>query len=233
MLERRGSTAIKAQALSEGSFGETPALLHAHRNSACREDLVFCREDGTSLDRWHVQKEFRKITKTATVSGCSAMAGGWWSSVYHQPRPRSASRRSGFITTKSSSPGRWLSFAASARPGGGYRTAAASPACWPRSGTSRSDQHFVSVLVTLSWSPILVSSPISVSRPLRRRYRGRTAHLGSKPRSVLVPGPAGGLGRGPGCDLVAFGERPGRLDARAGGRRPGRPAVMIAPAGPV
>lgn len=78
-----------------------------------------------------------------TASGCSAMAAGWWSSVCRQPRPRSASRRSGFITTKSSSPGRWLSCAASARPDGGYRTAAASPACWPRSGTSRSDQHFI------------------------------------------------------------------------------------------
>ena len=73
----------------------------------------------------------------------TAMAGGWWSSVCRQPRPRSASRRSGYITTKSSSPGRWLSCAASARPGGGYRTAAACPACWPRSGTSRSDQHFI------------------------------------------------------------------------------------------
>ena len=78
-----------------------------------------------------------------TASGCSAMAGGWWSSVCRQPRPRSASRRSGFIAAKSSSPGRWLSCAASARPDGGYRTAAASPACWPRSGTSRSDQHFI------------------------------------------------------------------------------------------
>lgn len=78
-----------------------------------------------------------------TASGCSAMAGGRWSSGCRQPRPRSASRRSGFITTKSSSPGRWLSCAASARPDGGYRTAAASPACWPRSGTSRSDQHFI------------------------------------------------------------------------------------------
>lgn len=74
-----------------------------------------------------------------TASGCSAMAGGWWSAVCRQPRPRSASRRSGFIATKSSSPGRWLSCAASARPDGGYRTAAASPACWPRSGTSRCD----------------------------------------------------------------------------------------------
>jgi hypothetical protein len=30
---------------------------------------VFCREDGTSLDRWHVQKEFRKITKAAGSAG--------------------------------------------------------------------------------------------------------------------------------------------------------------------
>jgi len=36
----------------------------------------------------------------------------------------------------------------------------------------------------------------------------------SPTRSVLIaPGPGGGLGRGPGCDLVAFGERPDRLDA--------------------
>jgi integrase len=30
-------------------------------------DLVFCREDGTPLDRWHVRKEFAKITKTARL----------------------------------------------------------------------------------------------------------------------------------------------------------------------
>jgi integrase len=28
-------------------------------------DLVFCREDGTPLDRWHVRKQFAKITKAA------------------------------------------------------------------------------------------------------------------------------------------------------------------------
>ncbi len=28
-------------------------------------DLVFCREDGTPLDRWHVRREFSKITKAA------------------------------------------------------------------------------------------------------------------------------------------------------------------------
>jgi integrase len=28
-------------------------------------DLVFCREDGTPLDRWQVRREFRKITQTA------------------------------------------------------------------------------------------------------------------------------------------------------------------------
>jgi hypothetical protein len=30
-------------------------------------DLVFCREDGTLLDRWHVRKEFQKITKAARL----------------------------------------------------------------------------------------------------------------------------------------------------------------------
>ena len=79
-----------------------------------------------------------------------------------------------------------------------------------------------------------VPSPISVSRPLRRRSRCRTARLGSKPGSVLIaPQPGGGLGRGPGRDLVAFGERPDRLGARAGGRRPGRPRAHDRPAGAV
>jgi hypothetical protein len=102
------------------------------------------------------------------------------------------------LTTKSPSPGRWLSCAASGRPDGGYRTAAASPACWPRSGTSRSDQHFITCSSHFPGRQY-VPSPISVSRPLRRRYRCRTARLGSKPRSVLIaPEPGGGLGRGPG-----------------------------------
>ena len=30
-------------------------------------DLVFCREDGTALDRWHVRKEFQKIAKAARL----------------------------------------------------------------------------------------------------------------------------------------------------------------------
>jgi integrase len=30
-------------------------------------DLVFCREDGTPLDRWQVRKEFQKITKAAQL----------------------------------------------------------------------------------------------------------------------------------------------------------------------
>ncbi|MGO9779911.1 MAG: site-specific integrase [Streptosporangiaceae bacterium] len=30
-------------------------------------DLVFCREDGTPLDRWHVRKEFQKITRAARL----------------------------------------------------------------------------------------------------------------------------------------------------------------------
>ena len=32
-------------------------------------DLVFCRQDGTPLDRWHVRKEFQKITKAARLGG--------------------------------------------------------------------------------------------------------------------------------------------------------------------
>ena len=32
-------------------------------------DLVFCREDGTPLDRWHVRKEFQKITRAAQLGG--------------------------------------------------------------------------------------------------------------------------------------------------------------------
>jgi hypothetical protein len=31
--------------------------------------LVFCREDGTPLDRWHVRKEFQKITRAARLGG--------------------------------------------------------------------------------------------------------------------------------------------------------------------
>ena len=31
--------------------------------------LVFCREDGTPLDRWHVRKEFQKITQAARFGG--------------------------------------------------------------------------------------------------------------------------------------------------------------------
>jgi hypothetical protein len=31
--------------------------------------LVFCREDGTPLDRWHVRKEFGEITKAARLGG--------------------------------------------------------------------------------------------------------------------------------------------------------------------
>ena len=30
-------------------------------------DLVYCREDGTRLDRWQVRKEFQKITKAARL----------------------------------------------------------------------------------------------------------------------------------------------------------------------
>ena len=81
---------------------------------------------------------------------------------------------------------------------------------------------FHHVLVTLSWSPITFRH--------RSRYPARyggdidAGRLGSEPRSVLIaPQPGGGLGRGPGRDLVAFGERPDRLDARAAGHRPGPP----------
>lgn len=168
-----------------------------------------------------------------TASGCSAMAGGWWSSVCRQPRPRSASRRSGFIATKSSSPGRWLSCAASARPDGGYRTAAASPACWPRSGTSRSDRHFITCSSHFPGRQLRSVTDLGIP-PATEAISMPDRSPGIQPRSVLIaPEPGGGLGRGPGCDLVAFGERPDRLDARAGGRRPGRPRAHDRPGGPV
>jgi site-specific recombinase XerD len=32
-------------------------------------DFVFCNEDGTPLDRWHVRREFQKITKVARLGG--------------------------------------------------------------------------------------------------------------------------------------------------------------------
>ena len=32
-------------------------------------DLVFCRGDGTPLDRWYVRKEFQKITRAARLGG--------------------------------------------------------------------------------------------------------------------------------------------------------------------
>ena len=34
---------------------------------AWQSDLVFCREDGTPLDRWQVRKEFQKITRDARL----------------------------------------------------------------------------------------------------------------------------------------------------------------------
>ena len=135
---------------------------------------------------------------------------------------------------KSSSPGRWLSCAASAG-----RTAGIEPQpLLRRAGLDRVPAGAISISSRARHTFLVanyVPSPISVSRPLRRRYRCRTARLGSKPRSVLIaPEPGGGLGRGPGCDLVAFGERPDRLDARAGGRRPGcRLRAHGRPGGPV
>ena len=142
-------------------------------------------------------------------------------------------RRSGFLTTKSSSPGRWLSCAASARPGGGYRTVAASPACWPRSGTSRSDQHFITRSSHFPGSQLRSVTDLGIP-PATEAISMPDCSPGSKPRSVLIaPEPGGGLGRGPGCDLVAFGERPDRLDARAGRRRPGRPRAHDRPGGSV
>ena len=30
---------------------------------------MFCRQDGTPLDRWHVRKEFQKITRAARLGG--------------------------------------------------------------------------------------------------------------------------------------------------------------------
>ncbi len=60
--------------------------LRAHRTRQAAEqlaagemwqehDLVFCREDGTPLDRWHVRKEFRKITWSARLGGAWTTRG--------------------------------------------------------------------------------------------------------------------------------------------------------------
>lgn len=53
------------------------ALRERHRQQAAERlaageawqdnGLVFCREDGSPMDRWHVRREFRKITKVAGV----------------------------------------------------------------------------------------------------------------------------------------------------------------------
>lgn len=41
-------------------------------------DLIFCREDGTPLDRWQVRREFAVITRAAAL-------GDQWTP--REPRP--------------------------------------------------------------------------------------------------------------------------------------------------
>ncbi|MQA84584.1 MAG: tyrosine-type recombinase/integrase [Streptosporangiales bacterium] len=55
----------------------TQALRELHRQQAAERlaagqtwqdnDLVFCREDGSPMDRWQVRREFRKIAKAAGI----------------------------------------------------------------------------------------------------------------------------------------------------------------------
>jgi hypothetical protein len=167
-----------------------------------------------------------------TASGCSARAGRWWSSVCRQPRAAISVSPSRVYNDKSLSPGRWLSCPAWVRPDGGYSTAAASPACWPRSGTSRSDQHFITCSSHFPGHQLRSVTDLGIP-PATEAISMPDRSPGIQPRSVLIaPEPGGGLGRGPGCDVVAFGERPDRLDTRAGGRWPGRLRAHDRPAAP-
>ena len=54
-----------AQALRADHARQAAERLAA--GQAWQSDLVFCREDGTPLDRWQVRKEFQKITRDARL----------------------------------------------------------------------------------------------------------------------------------------------------------------------
>ena len=51
-------------------------------------DLVFCREDGTPLDRWHVGQELQKITSAARLGGAWAFPGATALVCVHPERAR-------------------------------------------------------------------------------------------------------------------------------------------------
>jgi site-specific recombinase XerD len=78
--ESRGDTKTrKSRRVLKLPTGAVQALRAHHTRQAAERlaagemwqehDLVFCREDGTPLDRWHVRKEFQKITKAARLGG--------------------------------------------------------------------------------------------------------------------------------------------------------------------
>jgi hypothetical protein len=58
------------------------------------DGVVFCREDGTPLDRWHVRKEFQKIAKAARLGGAWTPANCGTRSCPSSARTMSAWRTS-------------------------------------------------------------------------------------------------------------------------------------------
>jgi len=70
---RKSRRVLKLPAKVVQALGQHHAHQAAERLAAGEtwqeHDLVFCREDGTPLDRWHVRKEFRKITRAARLGG--------------------------------------------------------------------------------------------------------------------------------------------------------------------
>ena len=77
-VQRGVSRVIESACPHAANQGSSGALSASHRQAAERlaagelwqeHGLVFCREDGTPLDRWHARKEFQKITKAARLGG--------------------------------------------------------------------------------------------------------------------------------------------------------------------